>query len=785
MAWLVLRSTIIADKKLRWILFGLRFVTLAVLVWILADPAMRQPVRSPKPKTETLFLVDTSASMDIEFPESRMAQAKRIIAPAMTNTSLKKHAHLYSFSNSLCDKPVPLADYKKFEPNGGRTMLGESLYKLLEETKNMDVANIVLCTDGRIGDLSTLGQAVVKAKTMGIKIYSVKVGSKVPQFNMAIRRCEAPLSAAPHTPVTVKVTVQGQETLDEKLMLSVISPDTVDGTGKKIKGKTVVSKEITASKDEKTYNLTFNPKNESGVYTVHLQHYKEFSKDGKIQLRGELTYKDNDCKFNLKVEDPKIRVLYMEGTIEKYRDNPKQKEKKLFAWEIFRNAITDKGKIEVDVYYVNQQVQIGGKLINARTKEYGLPKTKEEFFKYDVVICSDVNKKVFTPDQIKWVRELVLERGGGFVMIGGRTAFGSGYWQKTDWEKMIPMQMELKRGRDRVWAPFKPVIDENALDHPIMQIFADDKKNKEAFKLHPQFMGTNIIQRAKPGATVLMRHPIRGLDGKYSYRGRPRYNRRTRKWVYPKNGKTERMPIVAVQKYGKGRSMAFTSDAAGGWGEPYMAMWGPKNQNNKYYRKFWQNAIRWLAENSIAKQGSAVVGGMELVSYKPGEIANVRAKVFTHKGKDIQNDSTVKVYVKGYESEAVRLKLDKDREEFVGKLKIPGDIKTDKITVIFEGSKDGKPIGKDVLSVRILQLGDELVNPKPDFSLLETVVDRTKGRILRTRSDIKKLMIETQERQKKKSQFYIIPLWDSPWIWGLIIVVCTIEWFLRKRVVMS
>ena len=69
------------------------------------------------------------------------------------------------------------------------------------------------------------------------------------------------------------------------------------------------------------------------------------------------------------------------------------------------------------------------------------PRPAKSFLSYDVVICSDVAQMAFTPQQLEWTVELVSKRGGGFVMIGGHTSFGSGGWDQTVWDGLIPVDM--------------------------------------------------------------------------------------------------------------------------------------------------------------------------------------------------------------------------------------------------------------------------------------------------------------------------------------------------------
>ena len=72
----------------------------------------------------------------------------------------------------------------------------------------------------------------------------------------------------------------------------------------------------------------------------------------------------------------------------------------------------------------------------------GFPTTKRELFKYDIIIASDVDLIYFTDEQLKWIVESVHDHGGGFVMIGGWTSFGSGGYDESVIDKMLPVDMQ-------------------------------------------------------------------------------------------------------------------------------------------------------------------------------------------------------------------------------------------------------------------------------------------------------------------------------------------------------
>ncbi len=61
-------------------------------------------------------------------------------------------------------------------------------------------------------------------------------------------------------------------------------------------------------------------------------------------------------------------------------------------------------------------------------------------------------------------------------MVGGMTSFGSGEWDQTVWDGMIPVDMS-GRGPDvrseNFWGDFRVVIPAQAMDHPIWRIVDD------------------------------------------------------------------------------------------------------------------------------------------------------------------------------------------------------------------------------------------------------------------------------------------------------------------------
>lgn len=194
------------------------------------------------------------------------------------------------------------------------------------------------------------------------------------------------------------------------------------------------------------------------------------------------------------------------------------------------------------------------------------PRTLEALRKHDVVMFTDVDSDAFQlypdfmrtkvplgPNRLKLVEEFVRE-GGAFIMGGGYASFsgrrGIGNYHHTAIEKLLPVSIYPYDDR----AEYPEGFHSRAVvpAHPCLQGLDWDDGDF-------LFLGYNRTQ-LKPGANLLVEH-----DGD---------------------------PIVAVQEYGRGRSMAFTPDPQPHWCGTF------KDWAN--YGRFWIQSVRWLTSQSRA-----------------------------------------------------------------------------------------------------------------------------------------------------------------------------------------
>ena len=187
------------------------------------------------------------------------------------------------------------------------------------------------------------------------------------------------------------------------------------------------------------------------------------------------------------------------------------------------------------------------------------PSTPADINRYDVIIFSDCGKntislypEMFTvpmgPDRLALIKEYVGS-GKAFAMAGGWNSYqglnGIPGYHGTFIEEILPVRIQATDDRVETPQGVRPSILSG--DHPVFRGLPAE---------WPLFLGYNRVS-PRPESEVLA---TIGPD-----------------------------PLIATWSFGKGRTMAFTSDLAKHWGTGFISWEG--------YAGFWHNTVRWLSGN--------------------------------------------------------------------------------------------------------------------------------------------------------------------------------------------
>lgn len=192
------------------------------------------------------------------------------------------------------------------------------------------------------------------------------------------------------------------------------------------------------------------------------------------------------------------------------------------------------------------------------------PQTREALKAYDVVVLSDIGADSLllhpdtfirgqrTPNRLRLIADWV-EAGGGLLMVGGYYSFqginGGARYRGTPVEAALPVNIQPVDDRMEVPEGFEPVV-RGAKNHPVIAGIRGP---------WPYLLGFNEV-RPKLDATVLLATGA-GDDA---------------------------LPLLVVGEYGKGRTMAWTSDIGPHWLPDSFVAW-------KGYGRLWRQAFGWLA----------------------------------------------------------------------------------------------------------------------------------------------------------------------------------------------
>lgn len=223
-----------------------------------------------------------------------------------------------------------------------------------------------------------------------------------------------------------------------------------------------------------------------------------------------------------------------------------------------------------------------------------LPDTAAGFANFDIVVLANSRADQFNPAQqaalSTWVRD------GGVVLFLAPDDDATRGFSGSELEKMLPVvfpgssapaaadgaladfREQMRRNGGSNLSVERSFAENSARDRrlPPLSAFAWEPRARallgpEVVSAAPRFANYARIQRAKPGAEVLARHPRDRAPAAAS--------------------PDERAVLLALQRYGRGQSAVLASDALWRW-----KLNQPSRERGA--ELFWQNLISWLGRES-------------------------------------------------------------------------------------------------------------------------------------------------------------------------------------------
>ena len=741
-------------------LMAMRCAAILALLLILFKPAVSVLPDSDAFRVRLPILLDRSGSMDTTDQSSvanRYTQAVHVLGTQRER--IERHFRpVWSHFAKELRTVESWRHLGQLEPRGegtDGTNLARAVRDAVEGEDLRDVAGILLLSDGVHNAADDLKDAVISA---GVPVYTVGLGSdsetETGRRNVQLLSAEAPFEVIKNnlTTLTVRVKAVGFKNISGEIQVFeeggaepvATAPLWTD------KNVTVIKKELKWTPRDRAPSAATAPDAEDPARTR--------SDVRKLRIAvpanpADTVTQDNECELHVLVTEPRIRVLYVEGSI-----RPEYK----FLW---RTLNTDQNVQLMSLIRIRENRFSSYGSIAGR-KLLDLPRTEEDFRMFDVMILGDLDSTFLTREQMRRLKQFVKD-GGGLLMMGGHNSFGPGGYGGSDVEAVLPVVVG-NRSQPQETTPFLPQLTAFGLEHPVFEGMAKyfhgpegKKPTEQEVKLEP-LLGCVTAVHPQPAATVLAVHPTR---------------------------KNEYGPLIvlAVQPYGAGRSAAFTADTTWQWYLPLRGMGA-----DSPYRLFWGQLIRWLAnvETKAKTAASAVVGRVDSSYVQMGRSVRILAHVQDDRGRPADS-ARVSVTV-----EPVKPDPRIEPETLPMTSKRSGGMFETNFRPLAEGryrvrltaaDPAGQSLGSDELTVTVAPQSAEMDRLARDVATLRMVADSSDGRYTDV-SGLPELLDQIEERQTARGRApaapKVWPYYDDgvqfTLLFLLFVALMTAEWLVRR-----
>jgi uncharacterized membrane protein len=712
----------------RGALVGLRVAALVALVLFVFRPIASLPPVGSRDAIVPV-LVDVSRSMRLADADgqTRVARANSLLK---TDLGLPLTTHFKTEIYGVGDGLAP-AKIDGLAADARRTDLAGALAAVRERYRGQRVAGIVVLSDGgdtgsgRSGGPGGAGGAGgfgSGGDAGGPPVFAVGIGSPDGPRDREVLGITAGDPRLDHSTVDLHVTSVSSGFGRTPFVLRVLANGQVLDTRRLVPP-------ADGSPIDQVFTVSPDPLNAT-VYTAEIP--REASED---------VVENNSRSVLVSPAGRRRRVLLVEGAPG-------------FEHSFMARALTGDPSLEIDSVTRKGKnadgqdtffVQAGaGRSAGLTT---GFPSTREQLYVYDALVIANVEGEFFSRAQLKMAADFVAERGGGLLVLGGRS-FAQRGLSGTPLEEALPVELNDRRGglvRALLAAGDLPAHNRMRLTpegetHPIMRLGASQDETRRLWSALPPLAASAALGGPRPGATILALTTAPG-GGVF--------------------------PVVAVQRYGQGRSMVFAGEASWRW--KMMAA-----STDRSYEFFLRQSARWLSSTAPEPVAIGLPDAPE-----PGDVISVdvdaRDAAFAPVA-DATIDATLTL--PGGATQPIKLRhADPAGGRYTAAL---GPEQPGLYRVHAEARRGGAMLGAADRWMYVGGADREFADPRLNEGFLRRVARNSGGRYVRA-GDASRVVSWLQATVPQNAAPERRDLWHEPWAFGLVIGLLSAEWILRRR----
>jgi len=705
----------------RAVLTTLRLGILGVLLFLLLQPSLVVETAVPQENFVGIVIDDSESMRITDYGDEGVLPRSEFInevfgdpdSELMTALGERFKIRFFRFS----DDAARLESVDQLTYQGDQTHIGPALDFAYQELAAVPLSGLVVVTDGADNSLEGLSASLQSLRSNSVPVFPVGIGAERFDRDIEVASVEAPRAVLAGSQIAADVIIEHKGFEGETVLLIVEGPDGVVGTEEielpRQGDSTVAKAQFTAS--------------EPGP---HLYSFRIAAQT------GEMVRDNNEQDVLIVVQDRKDKVLYVEGSpsdrVGFLRSHAIDADPNLILG-VFQRLAENKF---IRLGFENGAEELAG----------GFPTTREELFQYKALIVGSFEADFFTVDQRQMMHDFVSQRGGGFLMLGGRAAFGEGGWADTPVAEILPFELEPPFASAE--APYNedlgimPTLFGRT--HPVTQMADSTEMSLRHWETLPPLHVLNRVGAPKPGAvTVLEGTPLDGL-------GDPQ-------------------AVLAYQRFGRGKALAFTPVNPWYW---QMAFEIPLEDQT--HETFFQQLFRWLVNDVPGQLSASTV----VDRFAPGSPVTLNATVLDETYIEVNNAAvTAIVTAPSGDTRALELDWTIDADGEYAATFIPTEEGFHSIAV--EAARAGEPLGADTTHFDVAELSSEAFAAERRTSMLERLAEETGGRWY-TPQTLASLPEDLRFSEGGTTVLEVKDLWDMPLIFLLMLGFIGTEWSYRK-----
>ncbi len=730
-------------RGFRGTLIFFRALVLCFLAFCLLKPFLTIYDTNPD-DSYLLVMVDRSKSMQITDAvntETRLHRANKLLfgEENQNNDSLlqqlnaKFKVRLFAFDTGA--KRIPSKVLTNAE--GESTDIPKALNEALDELQGVPLSGVVLLTDGADRSGTDITKLALQTRERKLPIHTVGIGSEEGRDDLEIVKVDVPRTAEEDFPVEMWATVKRRGYKGKKVNVQLTS------NGRILKAIPVDMNEAKPivqarpspkSKETKMARvpIKFTPRQPGTQrYEVHV-----------LPEPDEAVPQNNTKTFLMKVAPSKrVKILYVDG-----KPRPEFKHIKRALKEDPNIQLTDRF-LKSGSLYGGTQTDIG--------QTFGFyPDAKEVLFDFDAIIIGNVAASYFTKQQLENTVEFVRTRGGGLLMLGGADSLGNHElaesYLNTPIAQMLPVELELGSPppppaprRRAAQEGYKLQLTPDGKVEPLMALADTPMENLARWENQKPMLGYSKVKRAKPGALVLAEHPTE----------RNQFGKRI---------------LLATHNYNAGRVMVFTPNSSWRW---QML----QSHQDESHQRFWRQTAKWLT--TAPKEHLKLDIAKTAYTLKEPVVIEVTA---TDKQFELTNQAKLRAVIVDETGKRKEIRLEQvlGRDGLYSARFIPN--RYGEYTLTATGTLDGESLGEQQSLFDVKTSYAEFSNAELNIALLKALAEGSGGKYYPL-EEASQLVHQIPLVESATSTITDVDIWDMPLIFGLLLAMLGLEWFLRKR----